>query len=168
MIVGSPGSGKSTMSKKLSEMLGIEVVHLDKLFWNPGWVESEKADFDRRLSEALEKDSWIADGNYSRTIPLRLERADTVILLNFPRIVCVFRALKRSAFGYGRVRSDMGEGCPERFDFEFLKYVWNFRKRNFQKVKSLVEQAEVENYIEIKSNADLKRFYDDIKTGKYR
>lgn len=70
------------------------------------------------------------DGNYSRTLTRRLEFADTVIYFDYPRLLCIFRVLKRVIKNYGLTRMDMAENCPERFDFEFIKYIWNFNKIN--------------------------------------
>ncbi len=134
LIIGSPGSGKSTLSLLMSEKLGLPVVHLDKLFWRPGWVEAPKEEFDAALAEALKGEKWIIDGNYGRTLKIRLARADTVIMPDYPTAVCVFRVLKRILTNHGRTRPDMGEDCPERLDWEFLRYVIDFRRKNRQKL----------------------------------
>lgn len=134
LIIGSPGSGKSTLSLLMSEKLGLPVVHLDKLFWRPGWVEASREEFDAALAEALMGEKWIIDGNYGRTLKMRLSRADTVIMPDYPTAVCVFRVLKRIITNRGRTRPDMGEDCPERLDWEFLRYVMDFRRKNRQKL----------------------------------
>lgn len=126
LIIGSPGSGKSKFSFRLSKKLNIPIIHLDKLFWKEGWVSRSKETFDKLLIEEMEKESWIIDGNYSRTLPMRLEKADTVILFDYSRFVCLWRVLKRVVTNYGKVRADMSEGCRERFDWEFIRYVWSF------------------------------------------
>lgn len=136
LIIGSPGSGKSTLSLLMSERLGLPVVHLDKLFWRPGWVEATREEFDAALAEALKAEKWIIDGNYGRTLKTRLTRADTVIMLDYPTAVCVFRVLKRIFKSRGCTRPDMGEDCPERLDWEFLRYVAAFRRENRQKLIS--------------------------------
>lgn len=103
LIIGSPGSGKSTFSFRLSEKLNIPIIHLDKLFWKSGWVSRSKEAFDKLLIEEMEKESWIIDGNYSRTLPMRLEKADTVIFFDYSRFVCLWRVLKRVITNYGKV-----------------------------------------------------------------
>ncbi len=134
LIIGSPGSGKSTLSLRMAERLGLPIVHLDKLFWRPGWVEASREEFDAALAEAMETEKWIMDGDYGRTLKMRLTHADTVIMLDYPTAVCVFRVLKRILTNLGRTRADMGEGCPERLDMEFLRYVIGYRRKNRPKL----------------------------------
>ncbi len=138
LLIGCGGSGKSTLARILGEKTGLPVVHLDQLYWKPGWQPLSKEEFDDRLRIELAKDQWIIDGNFDRTIPLRLERCDTVIFLDLPRIVCIMSVLKRVISSYGRTRPDMGAGCPERFDLSFLKWVWNFNKGKRDKYLSLL------------------------------
>ena len=85
MIIGCGGSGKSTLAQQLGQKLGLPVIHLDKLFWTPGWVSIPKEEFDRVHVDAVSKEKWIIDGNFDRTIPVRLKRCDTVIYLDFSR-----------------------------------------------------------------------------------
>ena len=90
MVIGCGGAGKSTLARKLGEKTGRPVVHLDQIWWAPGnWQHLEKPEFDERLLAELEKPRWIVDGNFNRTIELRLERCDTVIYLDYPRLVCL-------------------------------------------------------------------------------
>ena len=128
VIVGCSGSGKSTLARVLGERLSLPVAHLDNLFWLPGWIEGDRSDFDEKLCEAVQQDGWVIEGNYRCTLPLRMERADTMIFLDFPRWLCVWRVFKRTVTNYGRTRQDMAAGCPERFDWVFAKYVWNFHR----------------------------------------
>src|SRR4051812_28474588 len=100
MVVGCPGSGKSTLARRLGKQLGLPVIHLDKLFWLPGWEEIDLASFDVRLAEALEAEAWVVDGHYGRTLGMRLERADTVIWLDRPRLTCLCRILRRVAISH--------------------------------------------------------------------
>lgn len=138
MIIGCGGSGKSTLARQLGEKTGLPVVHLDKLFWKPGWVEMPKDEFDELLRREIAKDQWIIDGNFNRTIPERIARCDTVIYLDFSRVTCLMGVLKRVLTTYGTVRPDMGDGCPERIDFTFLKWVWNFNTNKRQKYHQLL------------------------------
>lgn len=128
IIVGCGGAGKSTLAQQLGAKTGLPVIHLDKLFWKPGWEEREPEEFDSILREEMARDRWIMDGNFNRTMPERLSRCDTVIYLDYHRLTCLLGVIKRVLTTHGTVRPDMGEGCPERIDFEFLKWVWNFKK----------------------------------------
>ncbi|OLS60228.1 AAA family ATPase [Pseudomonas putida] len=128
VILGNAGSGKSTLARELGRRFGLPVVHLDKLFWQPGWVEPDAEQFRERVREAVAGERWVCEGNYARrTFDLRLPRADLVIWLDTPRLTCALRVIRRSAFQ--RSRPDLAEGCHEQFDrafLEFLKYVWGF------------------------------------------
>ena len=89
VIIGCPGSGKSTLARELGEKLNLTVVHLDRLWWTKGWENVSREEFDERLNNALKLDSWIIDGNYSRTMDARLEKCDTIIYLDFSRWACL-------------------------------------------------------------------------------
>ena len=114
MIIGCGGSGKSTLARRLGEKTGIPVVHLDQIWWSPGnWKHLEREEFDVLLAKELEKPRWILDGNYNRTLELRLEWADTVIWLDYPRIVCLWGWIGRVLKNWGHAREDMAPGCSE-------------------------------------------------------
>ena len=161
LIIGCGGSGKSTLARALGEKLHIPVVHLDKLFWRPGWVHISRDEFDTVLERELAKDSWIIDGNFDRTIPRRLEFADTVIFLDFNRLVCVAGVLRRIVTTHGTVRPDMGEGCPERFDREFLRWVWNFNRDKRDKIYRLLETAENVNVHILKNRRQVQKVLEN-------
>lgn len=93
------------------------------------------------LRQFVERPSWIIDGNYGATMDIRIEAADTVIFLDFPRRICLWNAAKRAIRYRGQTRPDMGEVCPEKFDLEFLQYVWGFRKREQDKILRRMEEA---------------------------
>jgi adenylate kinase family enzyme len=128
VILGNAGSGKSTLARALGERLGIPVIHLDKLFWEPGWVEPDAGQFRARVREAIEPDAWICEGNYARrTFELRLPRADLIIWLDTPRLTCLTRVILRSVMN--RPRPDLPAGCTEKIDrafLTFLNFVWTF------------------------------------------
>lgn len=162
VIIGCGGAGKSTLARQLGEKLDLPVVHLDSIFWLPGWVEMEKEEFDRRLQEELAKDRWIIDGNFNRTMPQRIARCDTVIYLDFSRWACLMGVLKRIITTYGTVRPDMGAGCPERIDLEFLKWVWNFNKNKRQGYYKMLNEAEGKETIVLKNRRMVRRFLDSL------
>ena len=133
LVIGSPGAGKSTLAAELARRTGLPLVHLDRLHWKPGWVEAGAEEFDVMLSEALSAPRWLIDGNYGRTLPLRLARADTVVWLDFPVWLCLARIVRRALRYRGRVRPDMADGCPEQMSWEFFAYTarfpWEGRRR---------------------------------------
>ncbi len=158
MIIGCGGAGKSTLARQLGERLQIPVVHLDKLFWSPGWVQVTQEVFDSRLASELEKPRWIMDGNFNRTIPQRIARCDTIIYLDFSRFACLMGVAKRILTTYGKVRPDMGEGCPERIDLDFLKWVWNFNKKNREHYYQMLNETENVQTIVLKNRRMVRRF----------
>ncbi|MET3576327.1 adenylate kinase family enzyme [Bhargavaea ullalensis] len=102
MLIGSGGAGKSTLARKLGERLGIDVHHLDALLWKPGW-ELTTRDEQRKIQSGLfDGKRWIVDGNYGATMDERLQAADTVIFLDMPRRLCLYRILKRRIRSTGR------------------------------------------------------------------
>jgi adenylate kinase family enzyme len=114
LIIGSGGAGKSTLACELGTILGLEVIHLDAWYWNPGWVETPKAEWQNIIQDLTLRESWIMDGNYGGTLDVRLSVADTVIFLDFPRLLCLSRVIKRRFIYAGQSRPDMASDCPER------------------------------------------------------
>ena len=165
LIIGCGGSGKSTLARQLGEITGLPVVHLDKLFWKPGWVSLSKEEFDVLHREAIAQDRWIIDGNFDRTIPERLERCDTVIYLDFSRMACLMGVIKRILTTYGKVRPDMGVGCPERVDLEFLKWVWNFNRNKRERNYRLLNESEGIETIVLKNRRAVKKFLAQVSSA---
>lgn len=162
IIIGCGGAGKSTLARQLGEKLDIPVVHLDKLFWKPGWVEASEEEFDSLLAQELEKSKWIMDGNFTRTLPQRMERCDTIIYMDFSRWACLRGVVKRMLSTYGKVRPDMGEGCPEHVDWVFLKWVWNFNKNNRERYYRLLNEAENVETVALKNRRQVRKFLKSI------
>ncbi len=133
-IIGSCGAGKSTLSKTLGKKLDLPVIHLDTYYWQAGWQESNCDRWQEIHQKLIKGDRWIIDGNYGDRIDSRLTAADTVIWLNFNRYFCLWRVVKRYLQYAGKTRPDMAKGCPERFNWEFWLYVWNFAKLHRGKI----------------------------------
>lgn len=163
LIIGCGGAGKSTLARQLGDQLNLPVVHLDKLFWKPGWVESSKEEIDEKIRLEMEKPQWIMDGNYNRTLPERVKRCDTIIYLDFSRFACLRGVLKRVITTYGTVRPDMGEGCPERFDLEFLKWIWNYNKDKRERNYRLLNEATHAQTIVLKNHRMVRRFLKSVE-----
>ncbi|UCR85167.1 P-loop NTPase family protein [Pseudomonas chlororaphis] len=128
VILGNAGSGKSTLARALGKRRNLPVVHLDRLFWEPGWVEPDAEQFRERVRAAVAPAAWVCEGNYARrTFDLRLPRADLIIWLDTPRLTCFTRVIIRSLMN--RPRPDLAAGCTEKLDrtfLTFLNFVWNF------------------------------------------
>ena len=164
LIVGCAGAGKSTFARRLADLSGLPLVHLDQHYWQPGWMETAVEDWSRKVRDLTAPPSWIMDGNYGDTLPIRLARADTVIHLDFPRRVCLWRVLKRTTLQYGKTRQDMTPGCPERFNREFIAYIWRYRRGHRPR---LIEALDGYNgtLIVLRGSRDVSRYIERIAAG---
>jgi adenylate kinase family enzyme len=166
LIIGSGGAGKTTFAKALASRTGLPLTHLDQLFWHPGWVPTPDEEWDRIVAELIARDSWIMDGNYGRTLPGRLEAADTVIFLDLPRLVCMSRIFKRRLRNFGRIRPDSAPGCPERISWEFVRWVWTYRSRRRPGImKRLDALRSTKRIIILKSDREVRQFLENVASS---
>ena len=129
LVIGSGGSGKTTLARRLAERTGLPLIHLDALYWRPGWDPTPSDEWRAKIDALLRDERWIMDGNYGGTLDLRLEACDTVVFLDLSRWVCLWRVLTRRLRHRGEVRAEMAPGCPERFTWEFLEWIWTYPAR---------------------------------------
>lgn len=161
MIRGYSGSGKSTLARKLGEKYGVPVLHLDRVQWLPNWTERDDAEKRQTVKAFLdENESWIIDGNYSSLYQQRrLEEADLILLLLFPRLSCLYRVSKRKRRYRGQTRPDMGEGCQEKLDAAFLRWVlWEGRSRKIRQNYANIQKQYPEKTIVIRNQRELDTF----------
>lgn len=127
MIIGPSGSGKTWLATRLGQSLGLPVIHIDKFYFHPGWVQRDRAETAALATLAADAPDWVLEGNNSASMDHRAERADLIIYLDLGRVRRLARCVWRSARWHGRTRPDMAQGCPERFDHAFLfDWVWNY------------------------------------------
>ncbi len=136
IVIGCPGSGKSTFSKALHQISGLPLIHLDQLYWNADQTTVEKAVFLERLYQALQKEEWIIDGNYLSTMETRMQVCDTVIFLDYPTEVCLRGIQERK----GKRRSDLPWIEPAEDDEDFLAFIHNFRAQSRPAILTLLER----------------------------
>ena len=146
IVIGCPGSGKSTVSRTLHNKTGIPLYHLDMMYWNADKTTVEKSVFLKRLSDVLEKDEWIIDGNYSSTMELRMAACDTVIFLDYPLDVCLDGIRERR----GKPRSDMPWIETEE-DAEFIEFIKSYNEQQKPKVLELLKKYSDKNIIVLES-----------------
>lgn len=141
LVLGCGGSGKTTFARKLAEKTGLPLHHLDALYWKPNWTKPPTAEFLETVSEIVKQDKWILDGSYMGSLPIRVVRSDLILYLDFPNYVCLWNILKRrikyAAFT-GRTRPGMPAECPETIYFSFVKWVWQYRKKDKPKVLEVI------------------------------
>jgi adenylate kinase family enzyme len=139
VILGTAGSGKSTFARKLGERLGIPVVHLDALRWEPGWKALTMEAFRSRLAEAIRGDAWITDGNYAiATFDLRMPRADLVIWVERPRLQCAWRVMKRAIKTQFSSKERLADGCKENIGqlWDRLRFIARFNRVNRPRIEA--------------------------------
>ncbi len=160
-VVGFSGSGKSTISKRLGEIYSVPVLYCDTVHWLPNWVERDNEDEKRIMEEFLDNnDGWIIDGNYSSlSFDRRIEEANQIIFMDFNRFSCLSRAHKRYINNKGKVRDSMTEGCEEKFDREFIKWImFDSRTKEQTEKYRLIKAKYPDKLIVISNQYQLNRF----------
>lgn len=137
MIIGCPGSGKSTFSRALHKKTGIPLYHLDQMNWNADKTTVEKSVFMQRLFDTLQKEQWIIDGDYASSMEIRLQACDTVFFLDYPLDTCIEGVKSRR----GKERSDMPWVEAENEEDEaFIEFIRHYESENKPKVMELLKQ----------------------------
>ncbi|MDN4618943.1 DNA topology modulation protein [Paenibacillus sp. PsM32] len=163
IVIGCSGSGKSTLSQKLHKILQLPIIHLDRYYWQANWQSTEQEAWDQKVTEFALTDRWIIDGNYSRTLDIRIGRADVIVFLDMPRWLCMYRIMKRRIQYHGRTRPDLNKDCPEKLDIGFIKWVWNYRKRNRVKTLEKLKQVkEHQNVVIIRNKKQLEEWIEQL------
>ena len=165
IVIGGNGSGKSTFSKQLATITNLPLVHLDRLLWYGNWQTREREEFDALLQQELTKDAWIIDGNYNRTIPLRLSYCDTVFYFDFSTLRCLWGVTWRVLTNLGCVRDDMGGNCRERFSLSFYKSILGFNKAHRKRYYALLEETEKngKTVVIFRNRRQVKKYLNTIK-----
>ena len=153
IVIGCPGSGKSTFSRELHEKTKIPLYHLDMLFWNADKTTVEKSVFLERLNELLDKDEWILDGNFNSTMELRMSRCDTVIFLDFPPDICLEGVRARR----GKPRLDIPWIETEE-DVEFMDFIRSFNQQRRPQILELLEKYKDKKIITFTSREEIENF----------
>ena len=156
IVIGCPGSGKSTFSRMLHDKTGISLYHLDMMYWNSDRTTVEKNVFRERLLNVLNKDEWIIDGNYASTMEMRIEMCDTVILLDYPLDICLDGIRQRR----GKRRLDM-PWIENEEDAEFMEFIKNFDRHQRPNIFNLLEKYRDKNIIIFKSREDSEHFFEE-------
>ena len=135
IVIGCPGAGKSTFARRLRDATGLPLYYLDAIWHRPDRTNVSREEFDERLGEITRRDQWILDGNYLRTMKVRLEASDTVFLLDYPLEVCLERAMSR----IGTRRGDL-PWVETELDPEFRQWILDFQKDQMPEIRRLLEQ----------------------------
>ncbi len=142
LVIGSPGAGKSTLARRLSERLDLPLIHLDREYFGPGWATPPRHEWRERVSALAARPAWVMDGNYASTFDIRVPRATAIVWLDLPRWRCALSVLWRVVRNYGRVRSDLGPGCAEKFDLSFMRWIWSYPVKMRPKTARMLERLQ--------------------------
>ena len=158
IVIGCPGSGKSTYSKALHKITNIPLYHLDMLYWNEDKTTVEKSVFLDRLLKIFEKSEWIIDGNYASTMELRMQECDTVVFLDYPLDVCLNGIKERK----GKARSDMPwiEGYED--DAEFVEFIKNYNLQSRPKVMELLKKYSHKDIYVFSNRIQAEEFLNEL------
>ena len=168
IVTGLAGSGKSTFSHALAAKTGLPLIHLDLQFWMPGWVAASETDWREKQRGVLAGNAWIADGNYHETLDLRLERADTVVVLDAPWWLCAGRALLR---GF-RMPGALPEGCDYsawrrlRDEWRLVPSIWRNRRSEPEREHEIISQHGQHVALQVlKSKRAVREFLDAFEAA---
>ncbi len=161
IVIGCPGAGKSTFSRRLRDRTGLPLYYLDRIWHKADRTNITKVEFDEALADILHRNNWIIDGNYLRTLEMRLRACDTVFFLDLPAELCLAGAASR----IGTVREDL-PWVETEFDPEFRQYILDFPKEQLPKIYDLLEKNKEHKRIHIfRSHEEMNRF-DDFFEGE--
>ena len=159
IVIGCPGSGKSTFSKALHDATGIPLYHLDMMYWNADRTIVDKAVFKERLADALQQETWIIDGNYGSTMEMRLQACDTVIFLDYSLEVCMEGVRSRR----GKARTDMPWVEPEdEEDAEFIAFIKSYNSESRPKVLELLEKYKDKDVVIFRNRGEAEKFLERL------
>ena len=159
-IIGYSGSGKSTLAKKLSEIYNCPILHLDTIQFEANWKIRDIDEGRLMVGEFLKNDSWIIDGNYREFLQeKRLQDADKIIFMNFPRRICFPQAFKRYLHYKNKTRESMADGCNEKFDLEFIKWLlFEGRKKSIKNHYNEICKCYKDKITIFRNNKDVENF----------
>ena len=158
LVIGCSGVGKSTLSHQLADAWQLPLIHLDQGYWEAGWIESDKKIWRAKVAQHVLAERWIMDGNYGGTMDLRMAKADLVVWLDYSRWICLWRVIKRTLKYHGKTRPDMTDGCPERFDWPFLVYIYDFAKKHRPRILNNLKEPSSAIILQFKSPRQLNRW----------
>src|SRR5881628_3369441 len=159
LVIGTGGTGKTTLARRLAERTGLPLIHLDLLYWRPGWQPTPNDEWRQTVERLITAEKWIIDGNYGGTLDLRLAACDTVLFLDIPRLVCLWRVLKRQLLHRGTPRAELPSGCVERLSWEFVNWIWTYPARRRPAILRRLHELSAEQAVQVlRSTKEMEGF----------
>ncbi len=163
-VIGSPGTGKTTFSKKLAVQLDLPLYHLDFYYWDDSFKYAEdRLAWRKKVAELANQHKWIIDGNNKSTYDVRFPRADTIIYLDYSRNVSLRRAVHRRVKLNGKVRDDMPPNWKEKFSFSLLKFIWTYNTVQRPKVYELLAAQKGKNIIILRNSQQADTYLSGLR-----
>lgn len=168
LVVGSSGAGKSTLARVLAERYALPVVHLDRHFWRAGRVAPDRDEWRRECAGLAAAERWVMDGNYGSSLDVRLPRADLIVFPDLPPALCVWRALVRWWRYRGASRPDLPPGCPERMEWQHVRYMARYRREHRGRLLAAVaEHAPHTPLVRLCSRRAVRAFVSTCSAGTW-
>ena len=169
LVIGSGGSGKTTLATRLAAELGLPMVHLDAHYWRDGWQPTPADEWQATVRRLVQEPRWVMDGNYGGTLDLRLAAADTVVFLDISRMRCLWRVLVRRVRHHRQSRRSMAPGCPERLTVGFIKWIWQYPSRRRPDILRRLRQLGAGKTVAIlRNDGEVGRFVRDLDSRRSR
>ncbi len=160
IVIGCPGAGKSTFSRALQQKTNLPLFYLDMLFWKADKTTVSREEFDQRLQEVMQQNSWIIDGNYGRTLELRLKECDTVFFFDFPVDICLQGAKSR----VGKIREDL-PWVEQELDEEFREWILDFPQKELPHIYALLERYSNKHIVVFHSHNQVNDYLENMERG---
>ena len=160
-IVGGSGSGKSTLCNILSKELKLPAIHLDAINYNSNWIEIDKNERDKIISNKSAEDKWIIDGNYNKTLQERFEKADLIIWLDYSTIKQLKGVIKRYLKTYNKERPEI-PGCKDKLDFKLIKYILTYKKKKRPVIEDYLKNIPKEKVMVFRKQKDLNEWLKEF------
>ena len=155
MVIGCPGSGKSTLSRELHKKTNLQLYYLDMMYWNEDKTTVSKEVFNERLHDVLNQDEWIIDGNYQSSMELRMKCCDTIIFLDYEVEICLSGIKERQ----GKKREDM-PWIEDKDDLEFIEFIRKFNEVNRPSILDLLEKHKDKKILIFKNRDEVNQCFD--------